>query len=182
MELAILMLPELAKSRLHHSDCRGGLCIVRAGGSLRSPSVSFVRDDAGTMIVEFALSALIGLTLMLGIIEVSSLLYTYNVIGNAARDGLRYAVIHGTDSGLCSGPSSGCADSTGANIVTVVQNTAQYSFHDVSRLSVTPSWPDSSSAPGSRVKVQVTYTYVPYVHIAGLSPQISTVSEGRIVF
>lgn len=139
-------------------------------------------EENGSTLIEVALSVLIIATLALGIFEVSSMLYTYNVLGDAAREGLRYAVVHGTDSGLCSGPSSGCGDTSGANIVTVVHNYAVVSFHDVRTMNVTPSWPDGTSTPGSRVKVQITYTYHPYVHFPGLSPQMNLSAEGRIAF
>lgn len=147
-----------------------------------SPVLTLKDDVTGSMLVEFAMAVLVVVTLTLGIAELSMMIYTYNSIGNAARDGVRYAVVHGADSGSCSGPGTGCGDTTGANIVTVVKNSATSSLHDISQITVTPSWPDSSSQPGSRVRVQITYTYVPFINFPGFTPQMNLMSEARIVF
>jgi hypothetical protein len=117
------------------------------------------------------------------VFEFSMLAYTYATLGDAAQEGIRYAMMHGTDSANCSGPSSGCGDSTGANVKSVVNSVAAAAFHDTSAMTVTPSWPDSSSAPGSRVKVTISYSYIPYVKIPGnYLPTLHLIAEGRIVF
>lgn len=141
------------------------------------------RDESGGTLIEFALSVLSLVTVTLAIFEFCMLIYTYDTLGDAARQGVRYAVVHGTDNATCSGPSSGCGDTTGANIITVVKNDAAASFHNLGVITVTPSWPDSSSQPGSRVKVHITYNYIPYVILpGGVSPTMSLTAEGRIVF
>lgn len=117
------------------------------------------------------------------IFEFCMTIYTYSVLGNAAREGVRYAIVHGTDSSTCSGPSSGCGDSTGSNIKTVVTGYAAVSFHDISKMTVTPSWPDGASTPTSRVKVTINYPYVAYLSLPGfVSPTMQVTAEGRIVF
>ena len=38
--------------------------------------------------------------------------YTCSVLNDAAQEGVRYAIIHGTDSAVCSGPDTGCTNQT----------------------------------------------------------------------
>jgi hypothetical protein len=117
------------------------------------------------------------------IFEFCMMIYTYGVLCNAAREGVRYAIVHGTDNSLCSGPSSGCGDTAGSNITAVVDGYAALSFHDTSGMTVTPAWPDGTSTPDSRVLVTVTYPYISYLQIPGFSsPSMSVTAEGRIVF
>ena len=145
-----------------------------------SPSIF---DENGSSLAEFAISVLTLLMVSFAVFEFCMVVYTYAILGNAAREGVRYAIVHGSDSSICSGPSTGCGDSTGSNVSAVVNNFAAGSFHNISAMTVTPSWPASSSQPGSRVKIQVTYTYVPYIKIpGGVTPTMSLTAEGRIVY
>ena len=140
------------------------------------------RDDGGTALLEFTLSVWMLLLVVFLIFEFCMTVYTYSVLGDAAREGVRYALVHGTDSGSCSGPSMGC-DSSGAAITAVVNSYATVSFHDTSGMTVTPSWPDGTSTPSSRVIVSIAYPYVPYLQIPGFnSPTMHVTAEGRIVF
>ena len=143
----------------------------------------FTRADHGTALLEFTLSVWTLLAVVFLIFEFCMSVYTYSVLSNAAREGIRYAVVHGTDSGRCSGPSSGCGDSTGSNITAVVNSYAAVSFHDISGMTVTPFWPDGTSTPASRVIVTITYPYIPYLQVPGFNaPTMKVTAEGRIVF
>ncbi len=132
--------------------------------------------------VETALVLVIGIPLCFYSFEVCMLTYTVGVIGDSARQGIRYAVVHGTDSSTCSGPSTGCGDATGANVKSTVATAAQLSFHDTTKMVVTVTYPDSTSTPGSHVLITVAYTYVPYMNYPGLAQNISATSEGVIVY
>jgi hypothetical protein len=140
-------------------------------------------EDAGSMLIEFALSVWTVFLLTFLIFEFCMAIYTYSVLGNAAREGIRYAITHGTNSSSCSGPGPGCSDTAGSNITNVVRGYAAISFHDISGMTVTPSWPDGTSAPSSRVVVSITYPYVAYLSLPGFnSPTMHVTAEGRIVF
>ena len=108
--------------------------------------------------------------------------YSYSVLEDAAREGVRYAIIHGTDSASCSGPSTGCGDSTGANVVSDVKVYADVFTKADPNLNVTVSYPDGTSTPESRVQVTVTETYQPVFHLPLSSPTMSVSSEGRILY
>lgn len=132
--------------------------------------------------VEAALALLVVLPMVFWLFEMCMLTYTYSVLGDAARQGVRYAIVHGTDSSNCSGPSSGCSDSAGSNVITTVKSYAGYSFHNLANMNVVVGYPDSSSTPSSRVSVSINYTYVPYVQLPGISQNIQASAEGRIVY
>lgn len=141
----------------------------------------FLQHEHGSMLIEFALAIWTLLLLTFLIFEFCMLVYTYSVLGNAAREGVRYAIVHGSDSASCSGP--GCGDASGSNISAVVKGYAALTFHDIRGMTVTPSWPDGSSAPSSRVIVSITYPYIAYLHLPGFSPpKMQITAEGRIVF
>lgn len=142
-----------------------------------------MEDECGSMLIEFSLSAWILMLVSFLVFEFCMCLYTYSVLGNAAREGIRYAIVHGTDSGSCSGPSAGCSDTTGASVISVVNGYAALSFHDVTAMTVTPSWPDGTSTPSSRVQVKISYSYIPYFYIPGFSPPVMQIAaEGRVVY
>ena len=134
------------------------------------------------MLLETALCLLAIVPAVLWMLELSMLIYTWNILSNAARQGVRYAEIHGTDSSLCSGPSSGCADSSAANVSAQVQQYAAMSYHDLSQMNISVAYPDGSSAPPSRVMVSLQYTYVPYLKLPGITRSLNVTAEGRIVF
>jgi hypothetical protein len=138
--------------------------------------------EAGSLVVETALSLLLVLPMVFWLFEMCMLTYTYSVLGDAARQGIRYAIVHGTDTTLCSGPSSGCGDSSGANVTTVVQHAAAYSFHDLTKMKVQVTYPDLSSAPPSRVDVTINYTYVPYIKLPGIAQSVRLSAQGRIIY
>lgn len=135
------------------------------------------------MLLEFSLSIWTLFLVTFLIFEFCMTVYTYSVLGNAAREGIRYAIVHGTDSASCSGPGSGCTDPAGANLKAEVKNYASLSFHDLRGMTVTPSWPDGTATPSSRVVVTISYPYVAYLVVPGfLPPMMQVKAEGRVVF
>src|SRR3954470_24547570 len=52
------------------------------------------RSECGAALVEFTIGALVFLTAIFGVLEVSRLLWTHNALSDAARRGARYAVAH----------------------------------------------------------------------------------------
>jgi len=151
-------------------------------GYSRRPQ-SLVTDQRGSALLEFSLSVWTLFLLTFLIFEFCMTIYTYSVLSNAAREGVRYAVVHGTDNSSCSGPSSGCGDTTGSAVTAVVNGYAAVSFHDTSAMVVTPSWPDGSSTPSSRVVVTISYPYVAYLNLPMFTPPTMQVTaEGRIVY
>lgn len=117
--------------------------------------------------VEFALVvSVVFLPMVFGIIEFGRLSWSKTMITAAAREGVRYAIVHGSTS-----PS--VADSAAiANYVIGRTN--------LSGIVVHPSWADSND-PGDTAVVTVTYTYTPIVRIIP-SKNLSSTSRQIISF
>ena len=141
------------------------------------------KSENGQGMVETALALLGAFTLAMMLCEGSMLVYAYTAINGAAREGVRYAVVHGSDSTNCSGPSPGCADAPAANVVAVVKQYAALSFHDISNMTITVDYPEATQAdPLSLVTVTIKYTYVPLVKLFNLNSTLTITSHGRIVY
>ncbi len=142
------------------------------------------RQDSqrGATMVEFAVSIVVVIFVVFWTFELVMAVYTYAVLSDAAKEGVRYAIVHGSSSSNCSGPTAGCGDSTGANVVAVVRDYAKYTLHDVSGMTVVVSYPESSSAPQSLVTVKVTYNYIPWTILPWTPPALKAGAQGRIVW
>jgi Flp pilus assembly protein TadG len=150
---------------------------------LRTTPRNFDGDEGGAMLLEFSLSIWTLFLVTFLIFEFCMLVYTYSVLSNAAREGVRYAIVHGTDSSTCSGPGSGCGDPSGTNVTASVKSYASVSFHDISGMTVTPSWPDGTATPSSRVVVSISYPYIAYLVLPGFNPPtMQVIAEGGVVF
>ena len=120
-----------------------------------TPASSFWKiirqDERGAAMVEFAMvTALIFIPLVFGIIEFGRLIWSKTTISAAAREGVRYAIVHGSTSGSV-------ADSAAvANYV--IGRTG------LSPIAVRTTWSDSNE-PGDTATVQVTYVYTPIVRV-----------------
>ncbi len=142
---------------------------------------ALVREDSAAVQVESALCYGIIFVLMLGVMQFCMMIYTYGVYAEAARVGVRYAVAHGTDNtSSCSGPTTGCSDSAGANVITAVKNYAAGYISIVPGMQVSATYPDSSSTPPSRIVVRINYTYVPFATLAGFHQTFQITVQGRI--
>lgn len=139
--------------------------------------------------VEFALSILVTFFVVFWIWEMVMAVYTYAVLSDAAKEGVRYAIVHGTRLGAanCSGP--GCTDATAANVISVVNDYASYSLHDISAINTTVNYYDpapptaaASADPGVMVVVSVRYNYIPWTILPWTPPLLRTGAQGRIVW
>ena len=111
----------------------------------------FLFAESGTAMVELALVAGgIVIPLVFGVIELGRSVYAKTTITAAAREGVRYAIVHGSQSGAV-------ADS--AAIADYVQGRTV-----LSPIVVRPSWSPNKDY-GSVATVTVTYNYVPLVPV-----------------
>jgi Flp pilus assembly protein TadG len=113
----------------------------------------------GQALVEFALVAPIFFLLLLAVIEAGRFIYHYEMLNNATRAGVRYAIIHGGNSADPTGPPN---DASGADIKQAVSDAA-FGLVGVGQMTIpnpTYAGPNgSSNKRGSNVTVSVTYTY-----------------------
>lgn len=138
--------------------------------------------QAGQALVEFALTVLVVLVVVFWAWELVMLMYTYNVMAGAAKEGVRYAIVHGSgNSTLCSPPCTGACGTPNACVTNVVTNYAKYSVHDISGMTVTVTYPDGNNKTPSRVRVAISYPYAPWFALGWSPPVIRAAAEGRIV-
>lgn len=156
----------------------------------------------GQAMVEFALVIPVLFLLVLGTIEAGRFIFHYELVNNAAREGARYAIVHGSRSSCPSGPpppgEANPCDPSGANIKTAVREaalelmtTGDLFVYDpvwTSRGSLgNPSRGDASTGHNGRgeyVTVFVDFTYDPIVKQVldiGAIPTFKITSESTLV-
>ena len=158
-------------------------------GSHEDAAVTGIATDnsgggrSGQTLVEFSLVAfLTGITLLF-VVEMGRMLLVYAAIANAAREGVRYAIVHGSSrtTGSAQNNASG-PSSNPAQVVTVVDNFAGVAPLTTSRLVISVTYPGASNAPGQAVNVSVVYPYDPFVTYFPSTLRLGSSSRGIILF
>jgi Flp pilus assembly protein TadG len=145
-------------------------------GSLSVRRRHIARSEQGTALIETALTAVVMLTVIFGLIELSLALYTYHFVSDAAREGSRYAIVRGSDSCINTPNLTNC-NATAAQIQTYLKSLG-YPGLDASKLNVTTTWLAATASgtpatttwstcspatctkdPGNMVKVVVSYSF-----------------------
>ncbi len=137
----------------------------------------------GQALVEFALVAPIFIFILLSLIEFGRAVYTMQMLNNAAREGARYAIVHGAEAGCPSGPmpvgyGANPCDPQGANVVRATKDYAIAIIDAVpNAFTVSVHWcaddGDISACPGTlgdgdngrneTVQISLGYTYKPII-------------------
>jgi len=160
------------------------------------------RRDAGQAMVEFALVVVFIFLLFVGILQIILLMHAYNTLADAAKEGVRYAIVNGTGAGAasCSGPGTvpnvnpavSCTDGTGANVVNAVANFAGMSFQNIATSAIVVSYDPNSantnnpafgkkcSQAGCMVGVTVSYQYTPLFGFSWPSFTLNAAASGTI--
>ena len=139
---------------------------------------SRIRGEQGSAIVETAISMVLLLTVLFGVIEICLALYTYHYISDAAREGTRYAIVRGS---ACEAPGNPCP-ATAAEVQSYVQGLG-FPGISSSAMTVTTAWsaypvggtcsPSAScNNPGNLVTVTVNYKFplsIPFVPNSNIS-------------
>ncbi len=128
------------------------------------------RRDGGQGIVEFALALPVFLLLIFGITDLARAVWQENTLAYSAREGTRYAIVHGSAGNPVAwpgSPSSNTCTSTSPTpscqpVFDVVRNAAV----GVSNVTVVVTWPDSTGGTtcydrNCRVTVDATAPFVP---------------------
>jgi len=126
-----------------------------------------LRGDAGSSLIEAAVSFVFLIAAMFGIFQMSLALFAYHYVSDAAREATRYASVRGSN---CTNLTN--CGATSAQIQGYIQGNA-FPGIDMSNVSVTATWLSASSsqpatwsacnnqcdAQGNQVKVVVTYPF-----------------------
>jgi Flp pilus assembly protein TadG len=159
-------------------------CLTRDRGRLR-------RQQHGQAAVEFALTVVFLMVLLVSMLELTMFVYTYSVLADAAKEGVRYAIVHGASGTDSSGPSSGTASSSpwpscstpaSGSLLSTVQTYAAASLHNTADMNIYACYPDGNNKPGSAVQVSVSYPYEPLFGLSWPRVNVNANSAGRIMF
>jgi Flp pilus assembly protein TadG len=146
----------------------------------------FRKGERGVASLELALSLLFVVFFIVGMLELVMLVYTYNVLADSAKEGVRYAIVRGcgTDTSTCSGTCSpACSDASAANVKSAVTTYAQLSLHSTATMTVNVNYADADSSAPHRVQVTVSYPYQPFFGVAWLpSLTVHAAAAGRIAY
>jgi Flp pilus assembly protein TadG len=114
-------------------------------------------DDAGSSSLEFAVVTAVFLSVIMGILQISLVLYAHHFISEAARLGSRYAMVRGSS---CTVSGTSCTV-TSSQVQSYVQNLV---------------YPGINSA-----KLSVNTTYSAYPAGSGCTPSASCTNPGNLV-
>jgi hypothetical protein len=150
--------------------------------------------------VEFALVITFVFLVFVSALQMIVLVSAYNTAADAAKEGVRYAIVHGTGNTNCSGPGNPIANpvitcpdiSPYVNVQQAVVNFAALSFQNVSTNDVTvdydPNGANTSStfggpcsAPGCIVQVKVVHTYTPFFGLSWPNVTLNAAAGGRVM-
>src|SRR5256885_14661824 len=150
------------------------------------------KRDRGEAMIEFAVSILFILLFILGMIEIVMLVHTYNTLADSAKEGVRYAIVHGSNNTSPSGPTGGtassppCTSANSSSSITDVQNTvlnyAQLSFHNTSGMNVYVCYFDGVNTAPHRVGVVVNYPYQAFFGLGWPTLTVRAAAQGRIAY
>ena len=111
------------------------------------------KSQKGSAMIEFGLCFLMVFGLLYGVMEFSRIVYSRTMLASATREASRYAMVHGSKSG------------SPATDEAVRSQVLRWSFGlDPAALVVNTTW-DPSNAPGSKVRVEASYTIAPFTRL-----------------
>ena len=131
------------------------------GGVMKIRTVRQRNAEAGNALVEFAITMVVILILLFGIVDVGRALFAYDWVSNAARVGARFAMVRGA---TCTGGLSGGCPAISNDVKTYIDSTAI--GLNQSDITVTSTCIVGETgfnllpcAPGTTVYVQVRYSF-----------------------
>jgi Flp pilus assembly protein TadG len=126
----------------------------------RGNLLSTKRQDPAQSVVELALAMPMLLIILMGMVDLGRLYFTYLTVVDSARVGARYGTAKPPNCPISQ------ADPKYQNLVSLAQAEAAGSDLDITKLSVTITLPDPNSCdlsnnviPGSQIKVTVRYDF-----------------------
>ena len=125
----------------------------------------------GQALAEFALVAPIFFLMLFAIIDFGRYAYYVQVLNNAAREGARYAIVHGAEGIPSTGPPD---DPSGAAVKTTVRNYL-VGVLDAGALTIDPTWTSPGGVPGPNLRgnlvtVKVEYQFRSLIPLVPIPP------------
>lgn len=134
------------------------------------------RDEAGQAITEFALVLPIFLMTIFGTIDLARAVWEENELAFAAREGTRFAIVHGAYSDSPAGPGSATYSAPDQDTA-VTAAVLRYTI-GIPNVTVQATWPDGGNDRNSRVAVDVSAPFVPLPSEYLLGGALSVILRG----
>jgi Flp pilus assembly protein TadG len=159
-----------------------------------------IRDESGSEQIEFALSAMVVLVLLFGVMDFCRAMYAYHFVSYAAQEAARYAVVRGHDFHGSSCQTSTYSCEAQQTDVQSYVTSLSLPLINSSKLVATATWPgttptctgksgscsacsgtNNANSSGCYVNVKVSYTFsfiTPFLpksasfHFSGSSEQV----------
>ena len=156
---------------------------LRLCGAMLGRLHGVAREEDGSELVEFAISAALLYMLLFGVMDCSRALYVDHFLANAAREGTRYAMVRGDGWGAsCASSASMSCTATSSDVQVYVQGLVSAGIQATS-VTVRTSWPGTDAngaschparmnSPGCMVTVEVSY---PFTFVSPLLPRSTLV-------
>ena len=140
-------------------------------------------DNRGQNLVEFAVCVVLTLALLFAVVEFGRMMLVYNTIANAARVGVRYAMVNGSDTSTTTSTITAVVNNylSAAPIVTGAGSgaaTVSVNYPGYTALACA----SGGTSPGCPVEVTVSYVYQPMLTYFKFSVTLSSQSQGVITF
>ncbi|MGD0797770.1 MAG: TadE family protein [Acidobacteriaceae bacterium] len=122
---------------------------------LRTKGKDLGPGEQGSALVEMSVSLSVLFTMFFCFMEICMAFYSQHMISESARDGARYAMVHGAS----------CKTSTGSSCTATASQVNTYvsglTWPNIAGGAVSPNttYPDGDEAVGHHVQVVVTYTF-----------------------
>lgn len=161
-----------------------------------------LRGEQGSTLVEIALTFFMLTTVVFGIIAFGMMIFAWNFISDAAREGTRYAMVHGSTCEDSSGSEPVSCALTSDQIASYVEGLSPSSFI-TSGIKVEvhcgpgggPAPPSgdcgatgpghddaANNSPGNVVAVQITYKFTLFQRLLHLPPISMKTSSERVIW
>ena len=146
-------------------------------------TASGIDSRKGQNLVEFSVVVLLAVIMLLFVVEMGRIVEVSVTVANAARAGVRYAIVHGSTRSV--GSAINDASGPGANpaqVLTVVSNFAGAGLLTTSLLVINVTYPSASNAPGQAVNITVVYPYNPLTTYFPNTLRLGSAAQGIIVY
>jgi hypothetical protein len=120
----------------------------------------FNDDERAQALVEFALVMPVFLLLVTGIFDAGRAVWQENTLAYAAREGTRYAIVHGAAGIPIVGPCSNCVNPVTNNLANITSAVTTNAV-GVYGITVTIDYPDGGNNRNERVTVDATAPFIP---------------------
>jgi len=139
---------------------------------LRQPALlAILKDERGASMIEMAVTAVVALSMIFGIMDFCRAMYVYHFTSYAAEEATRYAIVRGAhwSGSSCTTTTTYACQATSTNVTSFVQSIAPPGV-STSSMTVATTWPgttvsgsttgcSTAQAAGCLVQVKVTVSF-----------------------